>query len=384
MEATTLRSGKVGHILERTKQPRADVREWLEALVSDGTAKASETAIRIVADMVESGADCAAEARRATIVLTEEHGLVAPVPGKVFRRTDEGGLRESLVYVDRALSDDPSLFSALTTLGIREADVRGRFVSVLDQGFAKYGPQEWTRFWELFHLAGAAAVGHEVTKRVPTPMDTLMVRTADGRYHSMRDCMLPGAVVTPERDPDVAVDMQFHSDDAGFFRELGLRPPDLRPQARRGALVRRLPGGRTRGLLPHTRQPGEPPDPCQDEDRGRPSGDPCICCPASRRRPARPFLQTLPEDALIENWTLQIGSQAGTRRTAPSPIRWMLSRHGRVATSQGIKPLDGGRGPQLAAYGDVLPVASISQRRLASWGSPTVSRRSAPSSGSSS
>ncbi|WP_236242456.1 DEAD/DEAH box helicase [Streptomyces sp. CC228A] len=369
VEATTLRSGKVGHILERTKQPRADVREWLEALVSDGTAKASETAIRIVADMVESGADCAAEARRANIVLTEEHGLVAPVPGKVFRRTDEGGLRESLVYVDRALSDDPSLFSALTTLGIREADVRGRFVSVLDQGFAKYGPQEWTRFWELFHLAGAAAVGHEVTKRVPTPMDTLMVRTADGRYHSMRDCMLPGAVVTPERDPDVAVDMQFHSDDAGFFRELGLRDrptsghrPEGEPwfddyrEAAHAAYCRTLDNRASRPTLARTRI------------EGAPVGGPLHLLPRLTEEARAAFLQTLPEDALIENWTLQIGSQAGTRRTAPSPIRWMLSRHGRVATSQGIKPLKEAVGPQLAAYGDVLPVASISQEKARKLG----------------
>ncbi|WP_223768080.1 DEAD/DEAH box helicase [Streptomyces huiliensis] len=364
VEATTLRSGKVGHILERTKQQRADVREWLEALVSDGTAKASETAIRIVADMIESDADCAAEARKARIVLTEEHGMVAPVPGRVFRRADDDGLRESLVYVDRALSDDPSLSAALTTLGIREADVRGRFVSVLDEGFDSYGPREWTRFWDLFHQAGASVVGHELVKRVPAPMETLMVRTADGQFRVLRDCMVPGAVVTAQSDPGVAVDMEFHSDDTGFFREVGLRDrptvghrPEREPwfeeyrEAMHTAYCRKLDDRASRPTLARTKI------------EGAAVGGPLHLLPRLSDEARAAFLRLLPEEGLIENWTLQIGAQVSTRQSAPSPIRWMLAHHGRVATSQGVKPLKEAVGPQLSEYGDVLPVASISAEK---------------------
>ncbi|MFD8982165.1 DEAD/DEAH box helicase [Streptomyces sp. NPDC059564] len=369
VEATDLRSGKIQHILGAAGRHRASVVEWLEALVSDGSAKASETAIRIVADMIESKASCAVEARKARIVLTEEHGLVAPVGGVVYRRAEEDGLRESLVYVDRALSDDPSLSSALTTLGIQEADVRGRFVSILDQGFASYGPQEWIRFWELFHRAGASVVGHEVTNRVPVPMDTLMVRTADGRFHVMRDCMLPGVVVTAESDPGVAVDMRFHSDDAGFFRELGLRDrptsghkPEAEPwfeeyrQVAHAAYCRTLDDRASRPTLARTRI------------EGAPVGGPLHLLPRLSEEARAAFLQALPEDALIENWTLQIGVQAGTRRTAQSPIRWMLTRHGRIRTSQGLKSLKEAVGPQLDGYRDVLPVASISQEKARKLG----------------
>ncbi|MEU9081189.1 DEAD/DEAH box helicase family protein [Streptomyces sp. NPDC048357] len=368
-EATDLRSGKIQHFLQAAGRERATVVEWLEALVSDGSAKASETAIRIVADMIESKAPCAAEAGKARIVLTEEHGMVAPVSGVVYRRVEEDGLRESLVYVDRALSDDPSLSSALTTLGIQEADVRGRFVSILDQGLASYGPQEWNRFWELFHRAGASVVGHEVTKRVPEPMDTLMVRTADGRFHAMRDCMLPGVVVTAESDPGITVDMRFHSDDAGFFRELGLRDrptsghkPEAEPwfeeyrEAAHAAYCRTLDNRASRPTLARTRV------------EGAPVGGPLHLLTRLSEEARAAFLQALPEDALIENWTLQIGVQSGSRRTAQSPIRWMLSRHGRVRTSQGLKFLKEAVGPQLAAYSDVLPVASISQEKARKLG----------------
>ncbi|URN18862.1 MULTISPECIES: sacsin N-terminal ATP-binding-like domain-containing protein [Streptomyces] len=369
VEATDLRSGKIQHILGAAGRQRASVIEWLEALVCDGTAKASEAAMRIVADMIESKAPCAAEARKARIVLTEEHGLVAPASGVVYRRTEEDGLRETLVYVDRTLSDDPSLSSALTILGIQEADVRGRFVSILDQGFASYGPQEWNRFWELFHRAGASVVGHEVTKRVPVPMDVLMVRTADGRFRVMRDCMLPGAVVTAESDPGVAVDVRFHSDDTGFFRELGLRDrptsghkPGTEPwfeeyrEAAHAAYCRTLDDRANRPTLARTKI------------EGAPVGGPLHLLPRLSEEARAAFLQALPEDALIENWTLQIGAQAGTRRTAQSPIRWMLLRHGRVRTSQGLKPLKEAVGPQLDAYRDVLPVASVSTEKARKLG----------------
>ncbi|MDR3080472.1 MAG: ATP-dependent helicase, partial [Streptomyces sp.] len=153
-EADVLRSGQVEHILGAAGHGRTDVREWLEALVESGSVESSAVAVRILADMIEMRSPYVEEARKARIVLTEEHGLVAPVHGRVFRRTDQGGLRESLVYVADGIAQDLSLTHSLNVLGIREADVEGRFVSVLDQGFDGYGDTQWERFWELFRQAG--------------------------------------------------------------------------------------------------------------------------------------------------------------------------------------------------------------------------------------
>ncbi|MFJ4646801.1 sacsin N-terminal ATP-binding-like domain-containing protein [Streptomyces bobili] len=365
VEATDIRSGKVDRIREAAKRERASVREWLEALVADRTAEASATAVRIVADMVQSASPYADEARTARIVLTEEHGMVAPVVGKVFRRTDQDGLRESLVYVDAALSDDPSLTSALTVLGIRDADVRGRFVSVLEQGFTAYGPQEWTRFWELFHHAGSSHLSHEVVRRVPDPRSTLHVRTAGGSFRLMRDCMLQGPVVTAESDPSVAVDTRFHSDDTSFFREVGLRDRPAggyRPEgetwfeqyreAIHKAYCATLPPDQT-----------SRPTLARIKLEGAAVGGPLHLLPELSNGARANFLKVLPEDALVDNWTLQVGAQVSTRRAVASPMRWMLKRHGLVPTSQGIRPLSEAVGPQLAAYSDVLPVAQISAEK---------------------
>ncbi|MEV7386665.1 DEAD/DEAH box helicase family protein [Streptomyces sp. NPDC091215] len=369
VEANDLRSGKVEHVLKAAKRERASVRQWLEALVADGTAEASKAAVRIVADIVKSSSSYADEARTARIVLTEEHGMVAPALGKVFRRVDQDGLRESLVYVDPALSDDPSLAGALSLLGIREADVRGRFVSVLEQGFTSYGPQEWTRFWELLHQAGSANLSHEIVRLVPDTLSTLHVRTAGGSSRPMRDCLLPGPVVTAESDPTIAVDTRFHSDDMAFFREVGLRDRPTaghRPEgevwfeqyreAGHKAYCAKLPTEAARPGLARMKL------------EGAAIGGPLHLLPQLSPEARAKFLTALPEEALVDSWTLQVGAQVSTRQAVFSPIRWMLRRHGLVQTTLGLRSISEAVGPQLDAYGDILPVARITSEKARKLG----------------
>jgi len=372
-EVDTLRSGKVEHILGTAGHKRADVRAWLEALVECSTAEASASAIRILADMVEARSPNAEEARKARIVLTEEHGLVPPVPGQVFRRADEDGLRESLVYVVGEIARDPGLASALNLLGIREADVEGRFISVLDQGFDSYGNTEWERFWDLFRQAGGRRLTHTVLRHVPNALTILRVRTADGKFRPVRDCMLPGVVVDSMRDPSIAVDIRFHSDDLAVFRELGLRErpsTSARPEgeawfeeyreAVHAACLRSLNPGTPRPALSRLKV------------EGATVGGPLHLFRSLSPESRAAFLEALPDDAVVDNWTRQIGAQSNTRQAVMSPIRWMLKKYGTVSTSQGVKPLGEAVGPQLAAYRDVLPVADLSPEKARKLRLPTT------------
>ncbi|WP_433890317.1 DEAD/DEAH box helicase [Streptomyces sp. CA-111067] len=374
VEADSLRSGKVEHILGAARHERADVRDWLEALVESGTAEASATAVRILADMVDVGSPFLEEARKAHIVLTEEHGLVAPVQGKVYRRAEQGGLRESLVYVVAELAQDPSLARALDVLGIREADVEGRFDSVLDQGFGHYSDSDWERFWELFRQAGVRRLTHKVLERVPTPRSTLRVRTAGRRFRPIEDCMLPGVVADAKRDPGIAVDMAFHSDDTFFFSQVDLRERPfggVRPQedeawfveyreALHAAYLRDLDSRSPRPALNRMKV------------EGAAIGGPLHLFRALSEESRAAFLKVLPDDAVVDNWTRQYGAQANTRQAVTSPIRWMLRKFGTIATSQGIKPLKEAVGPQLAGYRDVLPVADISPEKARRLRLPTT------------
>jgi superfamily II DNA or RNA helicase len=374
VEADGLRSGKVEHIIGAAGHGRADVRPWLEALVGSGTVEASAVAMRIVADMIEAASPYAEEARKARIVLTEEHGLVAPVQGKVFRRAEQGGLRESLVYVVDKVAHDPSLAHVLNVLGIREADVEGRFFSVLDQGFDHYNESDWKRFWELFRQAGTRRVAHKLLERVPTPRSTLRVRTVDGRFRPVEDCMLPGVVVDAKRDPSVAVDIAFHSDDTPFFSQIDLRERPsggAQPKADEAWFVEyreAVHAAYLRSL--DTRAPR--PSLNRMKVEGAAIGGALHLLPALSEESRAAFLKVLPDDAVVDNWTRQIGAQTNTRQAVVSPIRWMLRKYGRVATSQGIKPLKDAVGPQLAAYRDVLPVADISPEKARKLRLPTT------------
>ncbi|MFC8712117.1 DEAD/DEAH box helicase [Streptomyces sp. NPDC057197] len=375
VEADALRSGKVEHILLAAGHERSGVRDWLEALVASGTAEGSAVAVRILADMIENGSPFATEARKAHVVLTEEHGLVAPVHGKVFRRAEhQDGLRESMVYVVDELAQDPSLAHALDVLGIREADVEGRFAGVLDQGFDHYGESDWERFWELFRRAGVRRLAHKVLERLPDPRATLRVRTADKHFRPVADCMLPGVVVDAERDPSVAVDMTFHSDDTPFFSLIGLRDRPAggaQPRADEpwfeeyraavhAASLRNLDSGAPRPSLNRMKV------------EGAAIGGPLHLFRDLSEESRAAFLKALPDDAVVDNWTRQFGAQTSTRQAVMSPIRWMLRKHGRVATSQGLKPLAQAVGPQLSAYRDVLPVADISAEKARKLRLPTT------------
>ncbi|MFF7525422.1 DEAD/DEAH box helicase [Streptomyces pseudovenezuelae] len=371
-EVNTLRAGKVQHVLEAAEHERSSVREWLEALVSDGSAVASATAVLILADMVRTGSPYVDEARRARVVLTEEHGLVPPVPGQVFRRADDDGPRESLVYVAPEISENPDLASALDTLGVREADVEGRFVSVLDRGLDGYGDADWEHFWNLFRQAGGHQLIDTVFKHVPDVSRTLRVRTADGKFRPLRDCMLPGAVVSAERDPRVAVDMRFHSDDLAVFHQVGPRerPTTARPEGeawfeeyREAVHATYLNGLDKRAPRPALNRL---------KVEGAPIGGPLHLFPSLSEESRAAFLKALPDDAVVDNWTRQIGAQSSTRQAVESPIRWMLRKHGTVLTSQGVKPLAEAVGPQLAAYRDVLPVADLSPEKARKLRLPTT------------
>lgn len=371
VEGPGSRRGKMVHILDAASCNKpASIREWLESLVEDGRVEASKAAIRVLAHLLANDLDGtkmaaeAADARLARIILTDRGKFVAPTAGGIFRRTSEDGLRDDLVYIDQRIADDPDLAPLLDRLGIREADTDGRFRSVLDQGFEGYTEDSWARFWELLHKAGGATQARAITARVENVATTLCARTLAGKFQPLHTCMLPGPVVPADgsRDIEITIDMEFHANDRSILREFGVadRPmtgykPDTDgwfesyreamyeqyceslPATTRAVTIKtmHLDGGVTAGPLHLIKRLSE---------EGRAA-----------------YLEAMPDEGLVENWTRQIGKVSNTRAQVISPIRWLFQEHGWVQTSQGIKPIKDAVGPQLRAFAAVLPVAAISQ-----------------------
>ncbi|UQX03989.1 DEAD/DEAH box helicase [Streptomyces sp. RerS4] len=366
----SLRRGKMMHVLEVAGKATASVKDWLEALVADGTPEASCHAIEILSLMVlkdQSGrltgdSLMTAEARRARIVLTEDGRMVAPVAGEIYHRTSADALRDDMVYVHRAISERPEMARHLHSIGIRVADAQGRFEGVLDQGFGHYDDAAWSNFWVLLRSAGGTAQVARIRSRVDKPLDTLRVRTLDGRYRPMRDCLLPGPVVPGDgsRDRKIAVDLGFHESDRAVFRELGLvdRPsPGHRPDGHHwyeeyrqyvhDQHLRSLPTSAPRPTIGRL------------VTEGAATAGPLHLLPALSEEGRAAFVAALPESGIVQFWQMRYGAQGNTRKAVLSPMRWVIDRHALVRTSLGLTRVSEAVGPQLKEYRSVLPVAEI-------------------------
>lgn len=356
------RRARAERILDHAGGRVASVREWLEALVSDGTPAASACAVRIVAEMQRSDHLLAGEALKAKVLLTEENALVPPMRGKVFRRSGADELHDTMMYVHADLLTDSEVVRALETLGIQEADASGRFAAVVDQGFFGYSDAQWSDFWQLARQAGPARALAALEGSEHDLAKVVKVRVLSGDFRLAMRCLLPGPVVPSDgsRDKHITVDIRFHIDDLSLLNGIGIvdRPvPEQTPRNEQwfDAYVESAWKSYC-GTLPKTARTPQlktiqvygaaPPGPLRFLMELTPEG-----------RAA--FLGNLPECGLVTSWSVQHGSQFGTRINISSPLLWMAQKYGYLSTSRGLLPVHACVGPQLAAHRDILPVAQI-------------------------
>ncbi|MEU9842742.1 DEAD/DEAH box helicase family protein [Actinomadura sp. NPDC048032] len=361
VERTQTRRARAYTLIEDVNGRAATVQEWLEALVSDGTAAASAVALSIVAEMVDEEHPYQDLARGAAVLRTADGRLVPPQEGKVFRRTALDPPSEDTVYVDPELEDDPATSQFLEILGIKAADAFGRFSAAVSGGFALYREPDWDRFWQLARRVPVdRAVEHVISRGV---VADLMVRTRAGTYKRLSRCLLPGAVIpsgSPD-DSDFMVDEDFHHDDIRMLRGLGMSDvplPDVNPSSAvwfgdyRSSMVdlyyKALPAGVRRPQQGRIELEG-----------AHPAGHLGLLfdlSPAARSR----FIQNLPVEGLVTKWTVHALTRPDdTPLPVPSPLVWAIEKNGRLATSMGIRRIADCVGPGLAAHARVLPVADI-------------------------
>ncbi|MGW2216995.1 DEAD/DEAH box helicase [Nonomuraea sp. NPDC001684] len=362
VERTPHRRQSAERILTAAKVEPASIGEWLEAMVRDATPEASAQAIKIAADMKRHQHPLAEEAAKARIILTESLGLVAP-SNRVFRRTASDGLADNTVYVDVRVHAEDDVARDLETLGVHEADYSGRFVSVVEQGFHGYGERQWRSLWELSRLAGPAAVIAALREQRIDAGSTLKVRTVSGEFRRLRECLLPGKVVPGDgsRDGKIAVDMDFHRDDRQILRDIGVREgPAARVDPRNepwfaeytqtlwDSYWKRVPASeRTIQYNPGRFDGTNPAGPLQ------------VLIELSQEGRSA-FLQELPSEGLVPQWTIQVGRQSTARKPVMSPLQWVARKYGHLRTSRGLRPVLRAVGPQLRVYRDLLPVADVS------------------------
>ncbi|MDH2430318.1 DEAD/DEAH box helicase family protein [Sphaerisporangium sp. TRM90804] len=360
VEETTPRS-RADRIMELAGSRPSSLREWLEALVSDGTAEASAIALSIVAEMVDEAHPFASEAVEAAVLRTSNGRLVPPQGKSVFRRTSMDLSTEETVYVDPELENDPATSRFLDILGIREADAFGRLAAAVEEGFASYSDRDWERFWLLARQTGATRAVEHLTRRGVKP--NLRVRTRKGCYKPLEECLLPGAVIpsgSPD-DEDFVVDDDFHLGDVEMLHSLGMSDGprlDMDPRSApwfedyRSRMIDRYYAV----LPPGARRPQQGKIVVDGAEPAGPLGLLRDLTPSARSR----FIQNIPVEGLVTEWTVHAQTRPDDLPlSVPSPLVWVLEQTGRLATSMGLRPVRECVGPGLAEYSRVLPVADL-------------------------
>lgn len=361
VERTATRRSRADLLIEASGGRVATVREWLEALVSDRSAAASAVALSIVAEMVDEEHPYKDEARRSAVLRTADGHLVPPLEGTVFRRTAMDPPDEETVYVDPELAEDPATSRFLDILEIKEADAFGRFSAAVSAGFVSYRASDWDRLWQLARQTGADRAVQHLKGRGRT--EDLRVHTRAGTYKRLRECLLSGAVIpsgSPE-DEDFVVDDEFHHDDMEMLCLLGMSDTptlDVNPSSEdwfdsyRSSMVDQyykvLPAGERR--------------PQQGKivvDGANPAGHLGLLfglSPAARSR----FIQNLPAQGLVTRWNVHALTRADDAPLSiTSPLVWVITKSGSLATSMGVRGIKDCVGPGLTEHARVLPVADI-------------------------
>lgn len=218
---------------------RASVQEWLKALVSRkqdrNAVEASKVAIETAAILSRKNAP----PHYGAIVLTAAGTLVEPDSGKVALPDGSG----SATFPDRMLAHrelvaSEETLSALYDLGVKPAspdsafemiarEVLGRPVTDLVNEEGKHA------FWQSARNASSPA---GIIRKCGGWEAKLRLRTRSGDWRPIHSVLLPGPFVSNEGDADlgVAVDMEFHADDAETLRALGVVDRPVASRSLRG------------------------------------------------------------------------------------------------------------------------------------------------------
>ena len=217
---------------------RAEISEWLEALVED---RQSENVVEASMAAIQTAALISPETRSAgrlgDIVLTATGTLKEPDPEHLFlpdNSLNGGDPVDPESCVHPKLASDPDTLSALKKLGLKPPSPESRFRAVAKSILGSGTRQEASEnlheeFWIASRKLSVEAViavirEHKLGERRERWPEKLRVRARAGTWRPLHSVLLPGEIVPGDgsRDGDVTVDTQFHEPDDKLLRDLGI------------------------------------------------------------------------------------------------------------------------------------------------------------------
>lgn len=352
-------------------RPETDA-AWLESLVAsdDSDAHDSAEAIKVAARAVESaGQRHTPNFREAEVVLNNDETWSRLDPAWIWVDNSDHHREPAVVVVHDDVASHLGVKAALSRLGIQPVTPLLEVEALLGEAD---GEADWEQVWEIareIEDLDAAAARFRKDR-------SFRVRTVDGRWVPSTDVLLPGRVVSdPDRAPSVIVDATYHEPDLSLLRQIGLSDvpqpggslddDDFTKSWRDTTLERYLEFVNS--------ETGRSPQPhllrVKPDEVPRPLG----LLRVLRGDDSVRFVQQLLglQGALDERTAHHTNPGYPTKRFG-SPVVAAVKRWGRLATSRptadstlGARPVSDCVGPELAEYGDVLPVADTTAEAAA-------------------
>lgn len=341
------------------QQADATLKEWLEALVHDGSVEGSAIALETFDHLKQARV----EAKEARILLDEDGSKVRVRPGTIFLRTTEASSDHAFVHP--GLAQLPETVRILKELGIRELDKAGELRATLTGGDPN--KLNWERVWALARGCAPEVAREILSGELPNPLRmSVRVRSVAGSFVPLARVLLPGSILERSlgtTDGKFMIDLTYHASDQELLVRLGaLAAPRLEENA--GDSEPWLEAFKDRIRDRYAEQVGKP-----SLNREKIAIDvPKIPFPIQMFRelsePARvtmtQHLMTLTDGA---PWAVHHPDYGVIR--ADNPVAEMVRAHGMLDTTIGPFPVRWSLSPDGDADRDVMPVADVPES--ATW-----------------
>lgn len=363
---TRERRPRADRLLQATHRERTHIDDWLQVLVTDRDAEASAEAIRVAGCILEHDARLVDEVRDASIVLDRSGRLHRAHQGVIFMAPDDASPAQATInIVHPSIAQHADVREVLSRLGVTEASNVAPLESLLHpSGIQGIDRDDWPRFWRMVQSRPSASL--RLLENHRSAFDHIHVKTCDGQFHRIGECLLPGTVVPTDasRDARFTINTQFHAEDLHmltFFGAVG--GPTQAGQPRSGNTYDRYRAYALECFHASNKHTGARPREALIDFDDAPSAGPISLLPAlsdtGKAAYTEQLLTLADQDGM---WTIRHTTQTRYQpvKVLP-PSLWGIKQFGLLPTAAGPRPARTCLHPALREWKDVLPVAQCSE-----------------------
>lgn len=338
-----------------TRMPKATITEWLQALVED---KKPDEAVQASMAAIQTAALISPQIRShgklGAFVLTGSGDMREPDPERIFLPDEALGGEYSLgpesAFVHSRLASDQNTQAALKKLSIKPISPEGVFKLLAARVLASYKESSsgtWTKFWEQARKVGA--VSRNIIEEHKNWRLNLRVHTQSENWKPLYSVLLPG-IIAPGRenyDAKVAINMKFHYADEELLESLGVveaphEDCDLSSEPWYSYFLHL-----SRENFRAQPLPRKPRSDSLNFESTVGTGPLSVISLLSDEGKALYTDALLSLDATYEHWTMRHDTQEVYPDVrCETPAIYILRKHGRIQTSDGIFPFSDALGQQ--------------------------------------